>query len=105
VRIGFILLATTLWTVFSRIRFFADLRAHVPETVTWLVLANLFYLVSCYLVFRAPKGAATHSLGPGIAAAGVIFRLTVWPLAPALSDDIYRYRWEGKLQAAGGNPL
>jgi len=35
---------------------------------------------------------------------GVIFRLIVWPLAPALSDDPYRYRWEGKLQAAGANP-
>jgi len=35
---------------------------------------------------------------------GVIFRLVAWPLAPALSDDPYRYRWEGKLQAAGGNP-
>jgi alpha-1,6-mannosyltransferase len=34
----------------------------------------------------------------------MIFRLTVWPVAPALSDDPYRYRWEGKLQAAGGNP-
>ena len=36
--------------------------------------------------------------------AGVLFRLTVWPLLPALSDDPYRYRWEGKLQVAGGNP-
>jgi len=36
--------------------------------------------------------------------AAVLFRLTVWPLAPVLSDDVYRYRWEGKLQARGGNP-
>jgi len=34
----------------------------------------------------------------------MVFRLTVWPMAPALSDDPYRYRWEGMLQAAGGNP-
>jgi hypothetical protein len=40
----------------------------------------------------------------GIVAIGLILRLTVWPLAPGLSDDLYRYRWEGKLQAAGGNP-
>ena len=25
-------------------------------------------------------------------------------MTPSLSDDPYRYRWEGKLQAAGGNP-
>jgi hypothetical protein len=81
-----------------------DLRAHVPETVTWLVLASLFYLVSCYFAFQVRNGEGSHSFSLGIAAIGLIFRLTVWPLAPALSDDLYRYRWEGKLQAAGGNP-
>ena len=39
-----------------------------------------------------------------ILAAAILFRLTFWPLYPALSDDVFRYRWEGKLQAAGGNP-
>lgn len=39
-----------------------------------------------------------------IVLAGILFRITLWPLAPALSDDPFRYRWEGKLQAAGGNP-
>ena len=99
-----LLSATALWSVFLRIRLLGDLRAHVPETVTWLILASLFYLVSCYLVCRVPSGAGTRSFSLTIAAIGLIFRLTVWPLAPALSDDLYRYRWEGKLQAAGGNP-
>ncbi|HKW98148.1 MAG TPA: glycosyltransferase 87 family protein [Bryobacteraceae bacterium] len=36
--------------------------------------------------------------------AGAVFRVTVWPIGPSLSDDPYRYRWEGKLQAVGGNP-
>ena len=103
-RIALLLSATTLWAVFLRIRFLGDLRAHIPETVTWLVLASLFYLVSSYLVFRMPERASNHNLGLGIVAVAVVLRLTVWPLAPALSDDIYRYRWEGKLQAAGGNP-
>ena len=76
----------------------------MPETVTWLVLASLFYLVSCYQVFRLPTRAGNHGLTLGIVAIGLILRLTVWPLAPGLSDDLYRYRWEGKLQAAGGNP-
>ena len=103
-RIALLLSAAALWAVFLRIRLLGDLRAHVPETVTWLVLASLFYLVSCYLAFQARTGAGSHSFPLGIAALGIVFRLTVWPLAPALSDDIYRYRWEGKLQVAGGNP-
>jgi len=36
--------------------------------------------------------------------AAVVFRITLVPLPATLSDDLYRYRWEGKLQAAGGNP-
>ena len=103
-RIALLLSAAVLWAVFLRIRLLGDLRAHVPETVTWLVLASLFYLVSCYLAFQVRTGAGSHSFSLGIAAIGIICRLTVWPLAPALSDDIYRYRWEGKLRAAGGNP-
>ena len=93
-----------MWAVFLRIRFLGDLQAHIPETVMLLVLAGLFYLVSCYLVLQTPKGTKSHGMGLLILAVAAIVRLTVWPLAPALSDDPYRYRWEGKLQAAGGNP-
>jgi hypothetical protein len=28
----------------------------------------------------------------------------VWPLYPGLSDDVFRYRWEGKVAASGVNP-
>jgi hypothetical protein len=103
-RIGLLVSAAALWAVFLRIRFLGDLRAHVPETITFLLLAGLFYLVSCYLVLRVSKGTGSHRFGLVIVLAGVILRLTVWPLSPGLSDDPYRYRWEGKLQAAGGNP-
>ena len=94
-------MGAALCAVFLRIRFLGDLRAHVPETVMLLVLAAPFYLVSCYLVLQRAK---SHGLGLLIVLISTILRLTVWPLAPALSDDPYRYRWEGKLQAAGGNP-
>ncbi len=33
------------------------------------------------------------------------FRLCMWVSPPSLSDDIYRYVWEGKLVAAGINPF
>ena len=33
------------------------------------------------------------------------FRLCMWMSVPSLSDDIYRYLWEGKLVAAGINPF
>lgn len=103
-RIGLILTAAALWAVFLRLRYLADLGIHVPETVSLLLLAGLFYLVSCYLALRLRNGIKSYRCAVAVVAAGIVFRLTVWPLGPALSDDPYRYRWEGKLQAAGGNP-
>lgn len=35
---------------------------------------------------------------------GLIFRITLIPLPPFLSDDIYRYIWDGYIQANGINP-
>jgi hypothetical protein len=32
------------------------------------------------------------------------FRLMLLPAAPALSDDVYRYLWDGHVQSAGVNP-
>ncbi len=34
----------------------------------------------------------------------VVFRLTMLPLIPSLSDDAYRSIWDGRVQAAGLNP-
>ena len=33
------------------------------------------------------------------------FRFVLWMSPPTLSDDIYRYVWEGKIFAAGVNPI
>jgi len=96
-----------------------SLRQHVPEAILLLLATNIFYLVSCFWVLKKispcnpgdinqlgtpaiPRAGASPVLW--IAGAALVFRLTVFPLAPALSDDLYRYRWEGLLQAHGGNP-
>ena len=84
-----------------------DLRYQIPEAVGLLLLTSLFYILSVYIClqferdpgFRTPRGLVV-----GILVAAALFRLTVWPLEPAFSDDVYRYRWEGMLQAEGGNP-
>ncbi len=39
-----------------------------------------------------------------ILAGAVLWRALFIPLAPSLSDDIYRYVWEGRVQAAGFDP-
>ena len=59
---------------------------------------------------RTPAGWCWASpFSPARAAAivggfAVLFRLLLLDTAPSLSDDIYRYLWDARVQAAGGNP-
>ncbi|MCX6590230.1 MAG: hypothetical protein NTZ56_01775 [Acidobacteria bacterium] len=39
-----------------------------------------------------------------VAAGAIVFRLTMAPQAPSLSDDLFRYSFEGRVQSQGGNP-
>jgi len=93
-------LAAILEAIFLRITLLGDLRQHVAEAIGLLLLSGLFYLVCTVVVLRR-KSPVRLAIVVG---AAIVFRLTFWPLYPALSDDVFRYRWEGKLQAAGGNP-
>src|SRR5262245_38637588 len=93
-------LAAILEAIFLRMALLGDLRPRIVETIGLLLASGLFYLVSAYLVLRSRS-----LIRPAwIVGGAVLFRLTLWPLYPALSDDVFRYRWEGKLQASGGNP-
>ena len=39
-----------------------------------------------------------------VLAAALLFRVTLVPSSPTLSDDVYRYLWDGRVQRAGTNP-
>lgn len=40
----------------------------------------------------------------GVLAVAVVLRLLALPLTPSLSDDVYRYLWDGRVAASGANP-
>jgi hypothetical protein len=55
--------------------------------------------------------AAWRAVGPGgpaafrtMLVASVLFRLIAASAPPSLSDDVYRYVWDGRVQAAGHHP-
>lgn len=74
------------------------------EYIAVSLAISLFYLVACWWVSRSKNiVGGNRSLGY-IFLAGVVFRLTVVPFYPSLTEDPFRYRWEGRLQLAGGNP-
>ncbi len=78
-----------------------DLRTRVPEVIALALLAGALYVVGVYLVERFRHGAAALWV---IIAGAIFFRLSVLPLSPPLSEDVYRYQWEGRVQRAGLNP-
>jgi hypothetical protein len=76
-----------------------DLQRSAVEYIAITLAMSLFYIFACWWVER--KACASVWL---VVLGGLAFRLTVAWLYPTLTEDPHRYRWEGKLQAAGGNP-
>ncbi len=73
----------------------------ITFTVSALAL-GVPYLGAAWVLWRARSARSTLWLGLGFA---VAFRLVaLFGTAPYLSTDVYRYIWDGRLQAAGFNP-
>ncbi len=86
---------------------YAALHAGNVPRIELFVLASLIssalYAIAVLRLSRRDAPLPARLLPVGIAA-GVLFRLLLLPLAPVASDDIYRYVWDGKVQAAGIDP-
>lgn len=75
------------------------LSTQIPRFWAGLFPAFAFYLLAAWRVCRRPAGP----LWP-ILLLALCFRLTLLCSPPSLSDDIYRYVWDGRVQMAGINP-
>lgn len=83
-----------------------DLRAYPRSAVIGLLAAAAGYAVACAGLRRVWRRApgARRALTLVIVVVAVMLRLVAFALPPTLSDDVYRYRWDGRVQAAGVNP-
>lgn len=61
---------------------------------------------ACYglAVYRISRDGSTGTAQRLILGFAVLFRITLLFTPPALSDDVYRYIWDGRVQLAGINP-
>ncbi len=73
----------------------------LPWFVAIALAQGAVYLIAVWLVLR--DGPAPRSLAVILVFAALL-RLTILFAPPYLSDDIYRYVWDGRVQAAGVNP-
>src|SRR2546425_199649 len=73
--------------------------------IVWFIklalLQSALYLIAAWLIVRARSARSTLIIVLVLAG---IFRLSIVFSPPYLSDDIYRYVWDGRVQAAGINP-
>ena len=90
-----------LEAAFLALRRLGDLKLYVVETIAIAFAAGIVYFIALYLLEHSRDSRATLWL---ILAGAILFRLTLAPLLPTLSEDIYRYRWDGRIQRAGWNP-
>ena len=92
---------TVLALIYWSFRRMGDLQANAPEFIGLVLLAGVVYVAAVYVNEHYPSGR----WGLGIILAGaLLFRLLLLPLWPSLSQDLYRYRWQGRVHQAGLNP-
>ncbi|HEX8474166.1 MAG TPA: glycosyltransferase 87 family protein [Pyrinomonadaceae bacterium] len=90
----------------SLVLYRTSLRAPLGEFgIVWFVRLALvqavLYFVAVWMILRARASRSTLVVVIVFAA---LFRLAVLFAPPYLSSDIYRYIWDGRVQAAGMNP-
>ncbi|MGH8649741.1 MAG: hypothetical protein ACREUP_10620, partial [Burkholderiales bacterium] len=74
----------------------------IPGFLVHFYLLFALYLGSVWFVFRSRADGRVMVIT--LIGFSVAFRITLLWTQPVLSDDIYRYVWDGRVQAAGINP-
>jgi hypothetical protein len=77
------------------------LKEHVPEFIAFSLLAGALYAIAVYLVEQSRLGLPALLI---ILAGALLYRFLLLGVEPQLSDDVYRYQWEGRVERAHLNP-
>jgi len=90
-----------LEALFAAMARLGDLSIHIPEFMALALGGGVLYCVALYALEHTRDTRAALWL---VLLGALAFRLTLFPRPPSLSTDLYRYRWDGHVQAAGWNP-
>ncbi|MBX7153078.1 glycosyltransferase 87 family protein [bacterium] len=96
------ILGIVMEIAFYALAHITDIRYQLPDLYYYFTHAFVIYvLVILYVKFFWGKSFLSVEL---IVAFGILFRLTMVFEQPVLSDDIYRYIWDGRVANIGINP-
>jgi hypothetical protein len=99
--LGLLVLAGGLGVIFSLIGRWRNLPNSVPEFIALSLGAGALYVAGVYFVERFILGPSALLV---IVLGALFFRLCLLPREPALSSDVYRYQWEGRVERLHINP-
>lgn len=94
-------IALALGGIFYNVDRCQPLKNHVPEFIGLMLVAGVLYLAGVFIALRHKSGPSALFV---ILGTTVAFRLLLLPLSPTLSEDVYRYQWEGRVVRAHINP-
>lgn len=97
-------LGVALVAVFAVLSLVRDLNHHLGIFLALFALAFIAYAAAVLMVVRSPERRSRAALAY-LVVAGAAARLVLVPAQPAMSTDIYRYLWEGRVVVAGFNPF
>ena len=99
--LGLALVASTVWLGLVLDR--PDPFQRPAAIVVAVVVALSVYAAAAILVVRSRSPLGRWAFATVLVVA-LVARLALAVHPPALSDDVYRYVWDGRVQAAGINP-
>lgn len=94
-------LAVALTGIFRWVERQKSLDACMPEFIGLMLLAGIAYVIGVFCVERFRLGTTALLI---ILASAVLFRVVLLADGSTLSDDVYRYQWDGRAQRAHLNP-
>ena len=95
------LLGLALAAIYGVLALWDGYRARPILAISLILLAFVIYLLAIATI-RPLSGAGALAV---TIAGGLLFRLLLFPEPPFLSDDFFRYLWDGHVQIAGLNPF
>ena len=96
-----VVLAVLLAFVATLLGRLPDWRAELGRFQLLMLVAFAAYALA---VLRRGRWRALPRGGAFVVLVALTLRAAVFPVPPTLSDDVYRYAWEGRVLAGGGNP-
>ena len=98
---GLLAAGALLEALYLRMHSLYYLKNHAIAFILLALGAGIVYLIALYGFDQTGASCASFIL---LIFCALVFRATLWPMQPTLSDDLQRYRWDGKVQANGFNP-